>query len=68
MQQLAYEYARRRARLVLADIRGKILTKVADTCREIGSPDTVTVTADVTDVNDCKRIVDSAISHFRRCK
>ncbi|KAJ8421018.1 hypothetical protein Cgig2_002931 [Carnegiea gigantea] len=65
-EQLAYEYARRRARLVLADIRGKILIKVADTCREMGSPDAVTVTADVTDVNDCKCIVDSAISYFGR--
>ncbi|KAJ8422178.1 hypothetical protein Cgig2_015731 [Carnegiea gigantea] len=47
---------------------GEILSKVADTCREMGSPHAVTVTADVTDVNDCKRIVDSAISHFGRCK
>ncbi|KAJ8420441.1 hypothetical protein Cgig2_026597 [Carnegiea gigantea] len=65
-EQLAYEYARRKARLVVADIRGEILGKVADTCREMGSTDAVTVTADVTDVNDCKRIVDSAITHFGR--
>ena len=68
MQQLAYQYATRRACLVLADIRGEILRKVADKCYEIGSPDAVAVTADVSNVNDCERIVDSAISHFGRCK
>lgn len=66
MQQLAYEYARRGACLVLAARRGKSLREVADMCLEIGSPDAVTVTADVSDVDDCKRIVDSAISHFGR--
>ncbi|KAJ8425911.1 hypothetical protein Cgig2_015729 [Carnegiea gigantea] len=65
-EQLAYQYARKRACLVLADIRGEILRKVADTCYEIGAPDAVTITADVSDMNDCKRIVDSAISHFGR--
>lgn len=63
-EQLAYEYARRGARLVLADKREKSMHEVGDRCLEIGSPDTLRVTADVSDMNDCKRIIDSAISHF----
>uniref|UniRef100_A0A7C9DQV4 11-beta-hydroxysteroid dehydrogenase n=1 Tax=Opuntia streptacantha TaxID=393608 RepID=A0A7C9DQV4_OPUST len=65
-EQLAYEYARRGACLVLAARRGKSLREVADMCLEVGSSDAVTITADVSDVDDCKRIVDSAISHFGR--
>ncbi|XP_021775833.1 11-beta-hydroxysteroid dehydrogenase 1B-like [Chenopodium quinoa] len=65
-EQLAYEYARRGACLVLAARREQSLRDVAYMCLELGSPDSITVTADVSIVDDCKRIVDSTISHFGR--
>uniref|UniRef100_A0A803NCX0 Uncharacterized protein n=1 Tax=Chenopodium quinoa TaxID=63459 RepID=A0A803NCX0_CHEQI len=65
-EQLAYEYARRGACLLLAARREQSLRDVAYMCLELGSPDSITVTADVSIVDDCKRIVDSAISHFGR--
>ncbi|XP_074316532.1 11-beta-hydroxysteroid dehydrogenase 1A-like [Silene latifolia] len=65
-EQLAYEYARRGAFLVLAARREKSLREVANLCVELGSPDAIAVPADVSKINDCKRIVDSTIAHFGR--
>ncbi|KMS97505.1 hypothetical protein BVRB_5g126480 isoform B [Beta vulgaris subsp. vulgaris] len=65
-EQLAYEYARRGAYLVLAARREKSLREVANMCLELGSPDSITVNADVSNVNDCKRIVDTTITNFGR--
>ena len=67
-QQLAYEYASKGACLALT-ARGKNrLEEVAEIAREVGSPNVVTVHADVSKPDDCRRIVDETISHFGRCK
>ncbi|KAK9684312.1 hypothetical protein RND81_10G201400 [Saponaria officinalis] len=63
-EQLAYEYAKRGAFLVLAARREKSLQEVANLCLELGSPNAITVPADVSKIDDCKRIVDSTIAHF----
>lgn len=68
MQSLAYEYAKKGACLVLAARRERSLQEVADTARYLGSPDVVVVRADVSKVDDCRRIVDQTMNHFGRCK
>ncbi|KNA05182.1 hypothetical protein SOVF_192730 [Spinacia oleracea] len=65
-EQLAYEYARRGACLVLAARREKSLREIANRCLELGSPDSISVTADVSNVDDCKRIVESTITRYGR--
>ncbi|XP_011033350.1 PREDICTED: 11-beta-hydroxysteroid dehydrogenase-like 4A [Populus euphratica] len=61
---LAYEYARRGARLALVARREDRLREVADKAHELGSPEAVVIRADVAKVEDCKRIVDEAVNHF----
>lgn len=53
---------------MLAARREKSLREVANMCLELGSPDSITVNADVSNVNDCKRIVDTTITNFGRGK
>ncbi|KAL9243387.1 hypothetical protein vseg_017281 [Gypsophila vaccaria] len=65
-EYLAYEYAKRGAFLVLAARRERSLGEVADLCRELGAPDAIVVRADVAKVEDCRRIVESTISHYGR--
>ncbi|CAN8302418.1 unnamed protein product [Cochlearia groenlandica] len=65
-EQLAYEYASRGACLALTARRKNRLDEVAEIAREIGSPNVVTVHADVSKPDDCRRIVDETISHFGR--
>ncbi|VFQ77980.1 unnamed protein product [Cuscuta campestris] len=65
-EHLAYEYAQRGASLVLAARREGSLNHVANRARELGAPDVVAIRADVSIVDDCRRIVDQAISHFGR--
>ncbi|VFQ94182.1 unnamed protein product [Cuscuta campestris] len=65
-EHLAYEYAQRGASLVLAARREGSLNHVANRARELGAPDVAAIRADVSIVDDCRRIVDQAISHFGR--
>ncbi|KAL2935749.1 11-beta-hydroxysteroid dehydrogenase 1B [Bienertia sinuspersici] len=60
------EYARRGAYVVVAARRQNSLREVANRCLELGSPDSLAITADVSVIDDCKRIVDSTITHFGR--
>lgn len=68
LQHLAYEYAKRGACLVLAARRERSLQEVAERARDLGAPDVVVVRADVSKVEDCRRIVDQTMNHFGRCK
>ncbi|KAI5560436.1 hypothetical protein BDE02_16G047400 [Populus trichocarpa] len=61
---LAYEYARRGARLALVARREDRLREVADKAHELGSPEAFVIRANVAKVEDCKRIVDEAVNHF----
>ncbi|GMY30992.1 11-beta-hydroxysteroid dehydrogenase A-like isoform X1 [Fagus crenata] len=63
-EHVAYEYARRGARLALVARRENRLQAVADKARELGSPQVVVVCADVSKVEECKRFVDVVINHF----
>ncbi|XWS60237.1 hypothetical protein CRYUN_Cryun07bG0018600 [Craigia yunnanensis] len=65
-ENLAYEYGRRGARLALTARREKSLQEVADRARDLGSPDVITIRADVSKVDDCKRLVEETVNHFGR--
>ena len=65
-KQVAYEYARRGAKLSLVDIRKDKLVAVADKARSLGSPDVTIIGADVSKVQDCNRFVDETVNHFGR--
>ncbi|XP_059633490.1 11-beta-hydroxysteroid dehydrogenase-like 2 [Cornus florida] len=63
-EQVAYQYAKRGASLVIVDKNAHNLPKVAETARGLGSPDILEVCADVSIVEDCRRFVGEAIKHF----
>ncbi|GMI76686.1 hydroxysteroid dehydrogenase 6 [Hibiscus trionum] len=63
-EHLAYEYARRGARLALVARRKLRLQQVAETCGIIGSPETVYILGDVSNIDDCNRFVDATVNHF----
>ena len=67
LKHLAYEYARRGARLALAARREDRLRAVADKALELGSPDAIAIRADVKEVEDCKRLVEETVNHFGQC-
>ncbi|KAJ6358660.1 hypothetical protein OIU76_000390 [Salix suchowensis] len=63
-EHIAYQYARRGARLALVARREDRLREVASEARKMGSPDVLLIRADVSKVEDCKRFVDETIEHF----
>ncbi|KAI3499606.1 hypothetical protein L1887_35409 [Cichorium endivia] len=63
-EYLAYEYAKRGARLALVARREEQLEVVAGRARELGSPDVIVISADVSKLDDCKRFVDETVNHF----
>ncbi|KAF8005831.1 hypothetical protein BT93_K0190 [Corymbia citriodora subsp. variegata] len=65
-EQIAYEYARRGACLALVDIREEGLGVVAEKARLLGSPDAITIGADVSDDHQSQRFVHHTVDHFGR--
>ncbi|KAH0653522.1 hypothetical protein KY290_031804 [Solanum tuberosum] len=65
-EHLAYEYAKKGARLVLAARRRKSLEQVADMAYWLGSPRVISIHADVSKVEDCQRLIEETISNFGR--
>ncbi|XP_024017812.1 11-beta-hydroxysteroid dehydrogenase 1B isoform X2 [Morus notabilis] len=65
-EHLAYEYGSRGACLALVARREDRLRDVVEQARDIGSPDVLMIVADVSKVEDCKRIVDETMDHFGR--
>ncbi|XVF08665.1 hypothetical protein REPUB_Repub07fG0022300 [Reevesia pubescens] len=65
-EQICYEYARRRARLVLVDVREDRLGRVLENVRSLGSLDVIAIGADVSKEEDCTRFVDETIKHFHQ--
>lgn len=63
-EHLAYEYAGRGACLVLTARREDRLRQVARKARTLGSPDVIVIRADVSNAEDCERIVREAVDHF----
>lgn len=68
MKHIAYEYARRGSYLVLAARREKSLRDVAETAKLLGAPEAIAIPTDVSDIDDCKRLIDETIKRFGRCK
>ncbi|KAL5188724.1 11-beta-hydroxysteroid dehydrogenase-like 6 [Glycine soja] len=66
MDQVAYEYARRAAKLSLVDIRKDELVAVADKAQSLDCPDVTIIGAGVSKVQDCNRFVDETVNHFGR--
>ncbi|KAL5543853.1 hypothetical protein UlMin_007637 [Ulmus minor] len=65
-EQIAYEYARKGALLALVDIEEDNLVTVSNNARSFGSSDVITIAADVSKVEDCKRLIDETVNHFWR--
>ncbi|KAL1829152.1 hypothetical protein ACET3Z_007564 [Daucus carota] len=65
-EHLAYEYASHGACLALAARRVDQLEQVAAAARELGAPDVIVIAADVSKIDDCKRMVDQTVNHFGR--
>ncbi|KAI3499604.1 hypothetical protein L1887_35407 [Cichorium endivia] len=63
-EYLAYEYAKRGARLALVARREEQLEVVAERAKELGSPDVIVISADVSKLHDCERFVNETINHF----
>ncbi|KAL3683481.1 hypothetical protein R1sor_001503 [Riccia sorocarpa] len=63
-EELAYKYAQRGTRLVLAARRVEKLNKVAEKARSIGAVETLVVRCDVTLEEDCKNLIEQAVNHF----
>ena len=68
MKHVAYEYAKRGARLALVARREDRLQAVADKACKLGSPEGVVVHADVSKVEECKRFVNETVKNFGRCE
>jgi len=62
-KNVALAYARRRCKLLLADISGDDLLPVVEHCQSLGS-EVISVTVDVTKPEQCKRMVDEAVGKF----
>jgi len=65
-EHIAYEYARRGARLALVARREDRLRAVADKARELGSPEVIVLRADVSKIEESKQFVDEVVNHFGR--
>eukprot|EP00850_Spirogloea_muscicola_P008493 SM000045S16238 [mRNA] locus=s45:385536:387563:+ [translate_table: standard] len=65
-EHLAYAYAKRGAKLVLAARREEDLKNVAQQCWLKGSPEAVSFASDVAIEDDCKKLIDFTIAHFKR--
>ncbi|EEF51744.1 Glucose 1-dehydrogenase, putative [Ricinus communis] len=63
-EHLAYEYAKRGARLALVARRENRLLQVASIAEEIGSPDAIIIPGDVSKVEDCEDFVNATVKHF----
>jgi 11beta/17beta-hydroxysteroid dehydrogenase len=64
MQQIAYEYAIRRANLMLVARREHRLIGIAENARRIGARHVMIMAADVVKEDDCRRFVNETINVF----
>jgi len=65
---VAYEYAKKGAKLALVARRKDRLEIVAETSRQLGSGDVIIIPGDVSNVEDCKKFIDETIHHFGKRK
>lgn len=65
-QQIAYEYAKRGANLVLVARRDNRLRGIADNARRLGSRHVLIMAADVVKEDDCRRFINETINLYGR--
>ncbi|XP_042495690.1 11-beta-hydroxysteroid dehydrogenase B-like [Macadamia integrifolia] len=65
-EQIAYEYAKRRANLVLVARRDNRLWGISDKARRMGAKHVMVIAADVVKEEECRRFIDETISFFGR--
>lgn len=66
MQQIAYEYAKRRANLVLVARRENRLRVISENARRIGARHITIIAADVVKEEDCRSFVNETINFYGR--
>ena len=64
VQQIAYEYARRNANLVLVARRERRLFGIRDNARQLGAGQVLVIAADVVKEDDCRRLVADTVSYL----
>ncbi|KAL1541815.1 11beta-hydroxysteroid dehydrogenase [Salvia divinorum] len=65
-EHIAYEYAKRGAFLVIGARRENALREVAERALVLGSPRVVPLRLDVSDDQECRRLIEEAINQFGR--
>ncbi|KAF3782111.1 11-beta-hydroxysteroid dehydrogenase-like 5 [Nymphaea thermarum] len=65
-EHIAYEYAKRRANLVLVARREGRLRGIRERARQMGARQVLVMAADVVKEEDCRRFVDEAVNRFGR--
>nr|ACF75106.1 Ste-b [Brassica napus] len=65
-EQIAYEYAKRGANLVLVARREQRLRVVSNNARQIGANHVIIIAADVVKEDDCRRFITQAVNYYGR--
>ncbi|KAL3641482.1 11-beta-hydroxysteroid dehydrogenase B [Castilleja foliolosa] len=65
-EQIAYQYAKRGANLVLVARREQRLRGIRENATRLGAPFVLIMAADVVKEDDCKRFIDETINYFGR--
>ncbi|MCO5572401.1 hypothetical protein L7F22_026155 [Adiantum nelumboides] len=65
-EQLAYQYSKKGAVLVLVARRESRLRVVADRCIKRGAMDVRAISADVSKEEDCRRFIEETVNHYGR--
>lgn len=66
MQQIAYEYAKRRAWLVLVARRENRLRGISENARFLGAKHVLIIAADVVKEEDCRRFINETMNLYGR--
>lgn len=68
IQQIAYQYAKRGANLVLVARRENRLRGISDNARRLGAPRVLIMAADVVKEDDCRRFITETIQYYGSSK
>lgn len=64
MQQIAYEYAKRGANLVLVAKREQRLWGIGEIAKQMGARHVLVMAADVVKEEDCRRFINETINYY----
>ncbi|KAJ9676156.1 hypothetical protein PVL29_024920 [Vitis rotundifolia] len=65
-EQVAYEYAKKRAKLVLVARRENRLRGIGEKARQLGAKHVMIMAADVVKLDDCRRFITETVSYYGR--